>query len=1199
MGRSRGTADRPGRDVAQRAPRAARPTGGVRVGKRRPPERDKPYAAPLRFPNMGSSAAKPGAAVAGIAAPAADARVLLDAAGWPMAVLTPDLRVQLANEAMARLVEVPREQLEGSVATDVAPGLDVAAEVARALMSGSERGAVSITRADGTSRDIEWQARRIEWDGGGALVVTARDTAEERLRGRAEAVEAQVRDSTSDGLLLYDAEGVLMTANRAAQTMLGVGEAVLLGTRAADPPWSTERQDGRLLVASELPVTRSLLEGEVVDRERLHVLRRDGSNVFLEFSSRPLEDAGERRGAVVTLQAVKDADGGAEESGAAVTALRESAIQIRLRTSEARFTALFDALPTAAAVVDRSGRLIAANQAMARLTGRPLGDLIGVHFAELMAADQSTAARADFERLLRTGIGFTSQRRFVRPDGEVRHALGVLEGIAGMDGEVDEVCVSILDVTELSNVQSELRASESRFRALFDRLPAGAVVMEPGGHFTEANEAMARLTGRPLAELIGMHFRSIFAPHDADAAEADFQGLLRTGEGSTARRVLRLPDGTDRQVLTVLEGITRDDGAVVEVSASVLDVTRLERTQTALQASEGRWSTLAELTNEAIVVSEGGLIKDVNPAFERLTGTSRSDLLDHHIADVLAPEGLDAVHRARVDAGEVGAWLTSIRTASGEVIRVEAEARMVELAGQRLRVSVLRDLSEREEAERQLELLGTALQQAEESVVITDAAGTIQFVNPAFERVTGYSAQQARGQNPRLLKSGKHPASFYRAMWATLTRGEVWHGRLYNRRADGELYHEEATITPIQNDDGQITHYLGLKRNISREVELQEQLRQSQKLEALGQLAGGVAHDFNNLLSIMMGNAELLMLDADEEAEAEELREIIEAGSRAAAITRQLLLFSRSQPDADVTLVDVNQLLLDSAKLYRRLLDERVELVHEFHPGLPQVRIDPTHLSQVIMNMTVNARDAMPDGGHLTYRTRVAIATENEHPDLEPGPHVVLEISDDGEGMDDQTAAKVFEPFFTTKTEGKGTGLGLATCYGIARQRGGTITVQSELGRGTTFRVWLPEATGVERTASLGASRRTLVRGFGHVLLVEDNAALRNVAAMALRKAGYEVTTCVDGLEAMQLLQEGDRIDALVSDLIMPRKSGMELAQFVRVHMGEGVPVLLMSGYAESVTAKDIESVGASFMGKPFTMYELTERLAELFAEQA
>ena len=401
---------------------------------------------------------------------------------------------------------------------------------------------------------------------------------------------------------------------------------------------------------------------------------------------------------------------------------------------------------------------------------------------------------------------------------------------------------------------------------------------------------------------------------------------------------------------------------------------------------------------------------------------------------------------------------------NGQVFPVELSSVLFEDAeGHWKSTMIVRDVTGRRRSEEAQKRLAIAVEQAEEAIAITDLEGTIQYVNPAFEKMTGYSKDEALGKNPRILKSGKQDQEFYRNLWSTVTQGKVWRGRFVNRRKDGTFYREDATISPVRDRSGGIVNFVAVKRDVSQELSLQEQLLQAQKMEAIGTLAGGIAHDFNNLLTVVMGFSELLLAEKEQDhPEYADLQKIFHAARNGAELVQRLLMFSRKSEPKPVPM-NLNKQIVEVEKLLRRTIPKMIDIKLELSADLPRINADPSQVEQVIMNLAVNARDAMPDKGKLTLRTDIVTLDEEYcrlHVEANPGEYVLLEISDTGHGMDKETAEHIFEPFFTTKEMGRGTGLGLAMVYGIVKQHNGHITVYSEVGKGTTFRVYLPAIPG-------------------------------------------------------------------------------------------------------------------------------------------
>jgi len=514
--------------------------------------------------------------------------------------------------------------------------------------------------------------------------------------------------------------------------------------------------------------------------------------------------------------------------------------------------------------------------------------------------------------------------------------------------------------------------------------------------------------------------------------------------------------------------------------------------------------------------------------------------------------------------------------------------------------------------ERQRRQAETALRASEErfralvenssdALLLTDGEGRVTYVAPSSERHLGWKPDEMLGQS---FFDFLHPDDRELAgirLSETLERpGETVSAELRFRHADGAWRIMEGFGVNRLNDPSVGAIILNA-RDITERRKLEEQLRQAQKMEAVGQLAGGVAHDFNNLLTAILGYCNLMIEDIPKEDPLrQDLEEIKSAGERAAALTRQLLAFSRRQM-LQPQVVDINTLVRQLEKLLRRLISEDVELVTALAPSLPAVKVDPASIEQVLVNLAVNARDAMPRGGRLTIETATVELDSTytvTHPSVEPGRYVMIGVSDTGEGMDAPTRERIFEPFFTTKEQGKGSGLGLATVYGIVKQSGGSIWVYSEPGKGTSFKVYLPPSeSGVPaRTSGTGADAAR--KGWETVLLVEDEDAVRALAREVLRRHGYVVIEARHGLDALRLAERHpDTIHLMVTDIVMPHMSGRELADRL-AEVRPKMKVLFMSGYTDHAAMHRHLTPGSAFLQKPFTPETFARKVRSMLDEQ-
>jgi PAS domain S-box-containing protein len=493
--------------------------------------------------------------------------------------------------------------------------------------------------------------------------------------------------------------------------------------------------------------------------------------------------------------------------------------------------------------------------------------------------------------------------------------------------------------------------------------------------------------------------------------------------------------------------------------------------------------------------------------------------------------------------------------------------------------------------------LATAVDQAAEAIVITDRNARILYVNPAFEQVSGYTKAELVGRNPSLLQSGRQGRELYEAMWSTLQAGETWHGTFLNRRKDGVVYEEDAVISPIRDSEGTVVSYVGVQRDVSRERVVERELAVARRMEAVGQLAGGIAHDFNNLLTAITGYAELLReeVEADPSATAD-VEEILRASRSAAGLVRQLLAFGRRQVLEPAGLA-LNLLVEQLRPMLSGLLGPGVTFQLQSSGQLEPVFADPGQLEQILVNLTVNARDAMPGGGTFTISiSNVEVTSDDDRPGfVKPGRYVALAVSDTGVGMDEATRARVFEPFFTTKSASHGTGLGLATTYGIVKQSGGYLLVASELGIGSTFTLYLPQHVGPVVAIPRAATHEPAPGGSETILVVEDDPAVRALARQALERLGYRVLVSSDAEEALaQAAAEVEALPLLVTDIRLPGLDGTALAARLRPKH-PGLRILYVSGYAgDAMVQSGLLSPDEAFLAKPFSADDLARRVRTL-----
>jgi len=601
----------------------------------------------------------------------------------------------------------------------------------------------------------------------------------------------------------------------------------------------------------------------------------------------------------------------------------------------------------------------------------------------------------------------------------------------------------------------------------------------------------------------------------------------------------------------------------------------------------------------AIAADGQGRISYANPATLRLSGHSRSAVIGSSLEILF---DLTDAHRDTIDQCLDGksaiSFETTAKTKAGSTFPVQFNAAPLnpETDDPGLVVFAV-DISDLKRAAEEQARLVTAVEHAAESIIVTNPEGIIEYVNPAFEKITGYPRDEVMGRNIEFMDSGQQSTTLLSSIIDTLQRGEIWQGRLVNKRKDNSLYETEATVSPIKNKIGEITNYVSLQRDVSHEIRLERQLRQAQKMEAIGTLAGGIAHDFNNLLMGIQGNISLSLLDVEAGSPLlKNLKKIEQYIQNGVDLTKQLLGFARGGK-YEISLLNINELLKEQNLMFSRT-NKEIVFQDKYASDLWSVEVDRGQIEQVLMNLYLNALQAMSGGGTLTTGTEnVTIDKDQYNPYyVKAGKYVKIAIEDTGIGMSEEVQQRIFDPFFTTKEMGRGTGLGLASVYGIVKNHGGFINVYSKEGKGTRFEVYLPASDkGVPYREKV---REKFIEGKETVLLVDDEVMILDVGERMLGKLGYKVFTARDGKEAIAVFKKHhDKIDAIILDMIMPKMGGGETFDRIK-KMKPAIKVLLSSGYSINGQATEILNRGCNgFIQKPFNLQNLSKNLRSILEE--
>ncbi|MBI5772941.1 MAG: PAS domain S-box protein, partial [Verrucomicrobia bacterium] len=849
-----------------------------------------------------------------------------------------------------------------------------------------------------------------------------------------------------------------------------------------------------------------------------------------------------------------------------VTVVRDTTERRRaeaaLRQNTQRIQLLLDSIVEGIYGVDAQGNCIFINRAGVRMLGYDREeDLLGRHVHTLIhhTRPDGTPYPAEecrmYEAMRRSEGTHVDDEVFWRRDG-VSFPVEYWSYPMLDAGRVVGAVASFFDITERRRAEAALREREEQLRLYAEHSPAAIAMFDRDMKYLVVSRHWMDVYHLGTQSIIGRSHYEVFPEipqrwievHQrclAGAVEHCDEDQFLRADGSTdwirwEIRPWRQADGSIGGIIIFSEGITERKRAEEELRrATELLQLVLDNIPAFVfwKDRESRYLGCNKLIAESAGLEHPAAIvgkTDHDLPWRESAELYRAD--DRRVMESRTPKLDFEEPQARPDGSTH--WLRT-----SKVPLLDADGNVFGVLG------VYMDITDSKRAEAQLQLQSAALKAAANSIVITDAQGIILWVNDAFTRVTGYPAGEVVGKNPRVLKSGKHPPSFYEGLWKTILAGHVWHGEINNQRKDGTAYTEDMTVTPVRDAAGNITHFIAIKQDITEKLQLQLRLLRAQRLEGIGLLAGGIAHDLNNVLAPILMTTGLLRTEPIS-ADGLELLDGLEASAqRGADIVRQVLTFARGVEGERVA-VQVRHLIKDMGGIMRETFPKDIRLEQDVAKDLWLVKGDATQIHQVLLNLCINARDAMPAGGTLRLEARNQSVDEgfaSMMHDARPGSYVVLTVADTGTGMAPNVIDHIFEPFFSTKERGKGTGLGLSTVSGIVRSHGGFIQVKSEVGRGSQFIVFLPTASKETFLAPDTTDTPALQRGDGEmILLVDDEKQIRDVAKGMLTQYGYRVLVAVDGMDGMVLFaKHGEDIALVLTDILMPFMDGAGMARAI------------------------------------------------------
>ena len=910
--------------------------------------------------------------------------------------------------------------------------------------------------------------------------------------------------------------------------------------------------------------------------------------------------------------------------------LREAELRRDHRQIEERFRVMFERSPIGNVLAARDGLLVQVNDTFAAMLGYSREEIEGRSFADLTHPDDVESNRAMMASLAAGAETQCFEKRYFHKGGAVVWVEASVASVRDELGETRFFIAGFADITERKRADSEIHHLNERLSLATRAARMGVWDWDVVANELIWDEQMFALYGLEQEDISGARAYAAWLngvhPDDRAATDEAVKQALR-GERSydTEFRVV-LPSGTVRTLKAAADVFRDADGTPLRMTGVNYDVTEERRRQNALAASEeslkeankalrrsqrmaktGTW-TFDPDSQRVEWSDEMYAMYGIGPAARPIDVSKSRDLVhpdDRGRYDDIVQRALSGSSPFKIDFRGMrpdGTWFH--QTTWGE-----AEVRE---DGRRKIVGTTQDITERKQAEERLAASAARYQSyidvTGQIAWVADAKGEVVEDVPSLRNFTGQSYEQAKGFG---WAKALHPDDVehtLRAWNEAVTTQSTYEVEYRMRRHDGVYRSLLARGFPVHGTDGSVREWVGTcvditerKKAEDAQVELEEQLRVSQKMEAIGSLAGGVAHDFNNLLSVILSYTGFAMETVrDEDPLKSDLVEVKNAADRAVGLTRQLLAFSRKQVLQPVPL-DLNEVAQGLEKMLRRILGEDIAFVQKLAPNLGLTTADPGQIEQVLMNLVVNARDAMPDGGVLTVGTsNVEVDEYAAHgAGVPPGSYVQIAVADTGCGLDESSRSRLFEPFFTTKEKGKGTGLGLATVYGIVKQSGGHISVYSELGQGATFEIKLPRDCSASKSTPFKAVvMPKAVKGTETILIVEDEEALRKVAKRSLEAVGYRVLTASDGEEAMCVSRQyGGDIHLLLTDVVMPRLNGRAVAREL-LKTRPAVKVIYMSGYTDdTISHHGVLDAGTHFLAKPFTSTAVTQKVREVLDE--
>jgi two-component system, cell cycle sensor histidine kinase and response regulator CckA len=1022
--------------------------------------------------------------------------------------------------------------------------------------------------------------------------ITDRKRAEEALR-KSEEKYRNLIDNIKEGIFISDEQGVIQFANKELARIHGYENPDELKNKKF-----TEFIEHLVREKIEHQIRTTTDEMQMVMQE-FPIVKSDGSLAYVNVRPSPIFEGGRFIG---TMGIVQD-----------VTERKQT--EEALRTSEEKFRKAFITSPDSININRLfNGMFVSINNGFTRLMEYTEEDVLGKTSIEtgiwydLAERDKLLAG------LKNDGVVSNYEARFRTKSGKLKY--GLMSACLIELDKIPHILSITRDITERRFVEEALQMSEKKYRSIFENVQDVYYETLMDGTIVEVSPSVKIISKGQYkrADVIGKSMNEFYP--DADARHALMERLLQTGSVTDFEILLKNRDGSMIPCSISSKIYFDNQGRPERIIGSMRDVTMRKQAEDKLRESQVLYHSLVEELPAGVFRKDiEGKYVFVSPWFCRLKEMTEEEFLGKTPGEVAAYE----------EAKQNGTDLTIKYAAEGERNHkiILQTGKTIELDEEYLKFDgttqyihsikmplvdsdgkiigsqgVLFDITELKRAEEDVRKLSSAVEQSGSSVMITNLRGDIEYVNKKFVDVTGYSIQEVLGKNPNLLKSGHTLPEEYKVAWDTITKGEVWRGEFHNKKKNGELFWELATISPIRDSKGIVTHFIAVKEDITQQKIIEEQLRQVQKLEGLGTLAGGIAHDFNNILGIILAFITSIKRFKNDEKKLDvAIDTIMIAVQRGKKLVQQILTFAR-KTETEFDPLNVNDVIMEIMTMIMETFPKILTYSHNCEKSIPFINADHSQLHQALLNLCVNARDAMPKGGVLTINSRMLSGRDlkNQHPDAPDGSYVCIEVCDTGDGMSPETRNRIFEPFFTTKGVGKGTGLGLAVVYGVVQTHKGYIDVDSKLGKGTTFRLFLPAMqTAAPVSEKVEETLEQIKGGTETLLVVEDEEMLIMSLEMVLIEKGYTVLLAGDGLKALQLYQENKKdIRLVITDYGLPNLTGIEVCQRIK-QINPNEHLIVATGYLDPDMKTELQKTGVEkILYKPYDIKEVLKSVREV-----